>query len=69
MISSTSRWLPNTRKLRRRGPKGGGDNPWAKNMAAHCKALSTEFEKVAADAQKMADYYTARAKELQTPAK
>lgn len=47
------------------GPKGGGENPWAKKMREHCTAIATDAEKLAADAEKAADYHALRAKELQ----
>jgi hypothetical protein len=48
------------------GPtKGGIENPWAKKMEAHCYAIVADAEKLAADADKAADFHTLRAKELQ----
>jgi hypothetical protein len=48
------------------GPtKGGVENPWAKKMEEHCRAIVTDAEKLAADAEKAAEYHTLRAKELQ----
>ena len=40
-------------------------NPWAVKMQKHCMALVKDAEKLAADAQKAADYHTLRAKELE----
>ena len=45
--------------------KGGGENPWAKKMEAHCRAIATDAEKLATDADKAAEFHTLRAKELQ----
>ncbi len=47
------------------GTKAAGENPWAKKMEAHCKAIATDAEKLAADADKAAEFHTMRAKELQ----
>ena len=47
------------------GAKSGGENPWAKKMEAHCRAIATDAEKLAADADKAAEFHTLRAKELQ----
>lgn len=40
-------------------------NPWAKKMEKHCMALVKDAEKLAADAQKAADFHRLRAKELE----
>ena len=40
-------------------------NPWVTKMEKHCQALAKDFDKLAADAQKAADYHTLRAKELE----
>ena len=40
-------------------------NPWATKMHRHCMAFVKDAEKLAADAQKAADYHTLRAKELE----
>jgi hypothetical protein len=40
-------------------------NPWAMKMQRHCMAFVKDAEKLAADAQKAADYHTLRAKELE----
>jgi hypothetical protein len=40
-------------------------NPWAVKMHKHCMAFVKDAEKLAADAQKAADYHTLRAKELE----
>ena len=45
--------------------KGGGGNPWAKKMEAHCRAIATDADKLAADADKAAEFHTMRAKEVQ----
>jgi len=45
--------------------KGGTKNPWAEKMTKHCEALAKDFEKLAIDAEKAADYHLLRAKELQ----
>lgn len=48
------------------GPtKTGGENPWAKKMEMHCRAIATDADKLATDAQKAAEFHTLRAKELQ----
>lgn len=40
-------------------------NPWAVKMERHCRALAKDADKLAADAQKAADFHTLRAKELE----
>jgi predicted O-linked N-acetylglucosamine transferase (SPINDLY family) len=40
-------------------------NPWAVKMEKHCMALVKDAEKLAADAQKAAEFHTLRAKELE----
>ena len=40
-------------------------NPWAKKMEKHCMMLAKDADKLAADAQKAADFHTLRAKELE----
>ena len=45
--------------------KGGVKNPFNEKMQKHCKALAADADKLAADAQKAADYHALRAKELQ----
>jgi len=45
--------------------KGGAKNPFNEKMQKHCKSLATDAEKLAADADKAADFHTMRAKELQ----
>jgi hypothetical protein len=40
-------------------------NPWAVKMEKHCKAFVKDAEKLAADAQKAADFHTLRARELE----
>lgn len=48
------------------GPtKSGGENPWAKKMEAHCRAIMTDAEKMANDADRAAEYHKLRAKEMQ----
>ena len=46
------------------GPKGG-KNPWTVKMEKHCQMLAKDAEKLAADADKAADFHTLRAKEVQ----
>jgi hypothetical protein len=47
------------------GPtKGGIENPWAKKMEAHCNAIVVDAERLAADADKAAEFHTLRAQEL-----
>ena len=46
-------------------PKGGGKNPWNAKMQKHCTTLANDYEKLATDAEKAADYHTMRAKEMQ----
>lgn len=46
-------------------PKGGGKNPWNAKMQKHCMTLAKDFEKLATDAEKAADYHAMRAKEMQ----
>jgi len=45
--------------------KGGAKNPWNEKMQKHCAMLAKDADKLAADADKAADYHTARGKELQ----
>jgi hypothetical protein len=45
--------------------KGGAKNPFNAKMQKHCEALKKDADKLAADADKAADYHTLRAKELQ----
>jgi uncharacterized protein YukE len=45
--------------------KGGVKNAWNAKMQKHCEMLSKDADKLAADAEKAADYHTSRAKELQ----
>ena len=45
--------------------KGGVKNPWNEKMQKHCKMLAADANKLAADAEKAADFHTLRAKELQ----
>jgi hypothetical protein len=45
--------------------KGGAKNPFNEKMQKHCKALATDADKLASDAEKAADFHTLRAKELQ----
>ena len=45
-------------------PKNG-QNPWTVKMQKHCAALVQDYEKLASDAEKMADFHSARAKELE----
>ena len=40
-------------------------NPWVTKMEKHCQTLAKDLDKLAADAQKAADYHTLRAKELE----
>jgi hypothetical protein len=47
------------------GPsKAGEPNPWAKKMEAHCGKIAKDAEALAVDADKAAQYHTARANEL-----
>jgi hypothetical protein len=45
--------------------KGGMKNPWNTKMQKHCATLAKDADKLAADADKAAEYHTLRAKELQ----
>jgi nitrate reductase cytochrome c-type subunit len=45
--------------------KGVGKNPAVEKMSKHCLTLAKDYEKLATDAEKMADFHTMRAKELQ----
>ena len=45
--------------------KGGVKNAWNEKMQKHCKALAADANKLAADAEKAADFHALRAKELQ----
>ncbi len=45
--------------------KSGKPNPWVQKMTEHCKMIYEDADKLAADATKMAEYHTLRAKELQ----
>ena len=45
--------------------KTGRKNPWLEKMEKHCAALAKDADKLAADAEKAAEYHTMRGKELQ----
>lgn len=45
--------------------KAGTKNPWNAKMQKHCEALAKDADKLAADAEKAADFHTMRGKELQ----
>ncbi len=45
--------------------KGGVKNSWNVKMQKHCAALAKDADKLAADAEKAADFHTMRGKELQ----
>jgi hypothetical protein len=45
--------------------KGGVRNPWLEKMQKHCAMLAKDADKLAADAEKAAEYHTLRGKELQ----
>lgn len=48
------------------GPtKAGGENPWARKMEAHCRAIATDAERLATDADKAAEFHILRGRELQ----
>ncbi len=47
------------------GGKSTGENPWAKKMEEHCRAIAADAEKLAVDADKAAEFHMLRAKELQ----
>jgi hypothetical protein len=44
--------------------KGVGKNPAVEKMSKHCLTLAKDFEKLATDSDKAADFHTMRAKEL-----
>jgi hypothetical protein len=45
--------------------KAGKTNPWVAKMEKHCLTIAKDAEKMAADADKAADFHELRAKELQ----
>jgi hypothetical protein len=45
--------------------KGNVKNPYNEKMQKHCATLAKDADKLAADSEKAADYYSMRAKELQ----
>jgi len=45
--------------------KGGVKNAWNVKMQKHCEALSKDADKLSADAEKAAEFHTARGKELE----
>ena len=45
--------------------KTGVKNPWLAKMEKHCAMLAKDADKLAADAEKAADFHTMRAKELE----
>jgi len=45
--------------------KGVGKNPAVEKMSKHCLMLAKDFEKLATDAEKLADFHDLRAKEIQ----
>lgn len=46
-------------------PKDRIENPWLKKMRIHCDKFIVDAEALASEANKMAEYHTLRAKELQ----
>src|SRR5512139_2544926 len=46
-------------------PKSPQPNPWIVKMEKHCRAFINDAEKLAHDAEKMAEYHNLRAKELE----
>ncbi len=46
-------------------PKAPMENPWLKKMRKHCQGYITDARRLAAEAQKFADYHELRGKELQ----
>ena len=46
-------------------PKGSPTGTWSAKMTKHCQMLANDFEKLATDAEKAADYHSLRAKEMQ----
>jgi hypothetical protein len=48
------------------GPsKAGQKNPWVTKMEKHCQMLAKDADKLAADAEKAAEFHTMRAKEVE----
>jgi hypothetical protein len=45
--------------------KGGIKNPWLEKMEKHCALLAQDAEKLAADAEKAAQFHMMRAEELE----
>jgi hypothetical protein len=45
--------------------KAGQKNPWVAKMEKHCAMLAKDADKLTADAEKAADFHTARGKELE----
>jgi len=45
--------------------KAGQKNPWVAKMEKHCAMLAKDADKVAADAEKAAEFHTLRAKEVE----
>jgi nitrate reductase cytochrome c-type subunit len=45
--------------------KGVGKNPAVEKMSKHCLTLAKDFEKLATDAEKMAEFHEMRAKEAE----
>ena len=45
--------------------KSGKPNPWAKKMEDHCRAIWQQADQAAVENDKMAEYHTMRARELQ----
>lgn len=45
--------------------KGSPKGAWTQKMSKHCQMLQNDFEKLAVDAEKAADFHTLRAKEIQ----
>lgn len=46
-------------------PKDRVENPWIKKMRLHCDKYITQAEALARESEKMAEYHTLRAKELE----
>ena len=45
--------------------KGSPKRPDVVKMSKHCATLAKDYEKLATDSEKAADYHTMRAKEMQ----
>jgi len=64
-VADDHREMAATYKKAHPDSKGGAKDPWNAKMQKHCEMLAKDADKLATDAEKAADFHTARGKELQ----